>query len=77
MEGKGKYIFPVLMTGIIVFIVSFLVSLINIGLPPDFIARWLGAFLLAWPLAAVVAFFAIPLARFATQRIVALIEPKA
>lgn len=74
MDGKAKFIFPVIMTAIIVFIVSFLVTLLNLGWPADFVRRWLGAFLTAWPLAAVVAFFAIPLARVATQRLVALIE---
>ena len=74
MEGKGKIIFPVVMTFIIVFLVSAVVTFLNIGLRADYLSQWLGSFIIAWPIAAVVAFVAIPLARQATQKIVALIE---
>jgi uncharacterized protein DUF2798 len=74
MEGKGKIIFPVIVTGIIVFIVSFLVTFLNIGLRADFVFLWLRAFFTAWPLAALVAFFAIPLARRLTQRLVVMLD---
>lgn len=74
MEGKGKIIFPVVMTFIIVFLVSAVVTFLNIGLRADYLSQWLGSFIIAWPIAAVVAFIAIPLARQTTQKIVALIE---
>jgi hypothetical protein len=74
MEGKAKIIFPVVMTFIIVFLVSAVVTFLNIGLRADYLSQWLGSFIVAWPIAAVVAFIAIPLARQATQKIVALIE---
>jgi hypothetical protein len=74
MEGKAKIIFPILMTAIIVFLVSAVVTFLNIGLRGDYFSQWLGSFIIAWPIAAVVAFIAIPLARQATQKIVALIE---
>jgi uncharacterized protein DUF2798 len=74
MEGKARYIFPVVITGIIVFIVSFLVTFLNVGFRADFVALWLKAFFTGWPLAALVAFFAIPFARRFTGRLVGLIE---
>ncbi len=74
MEGKGKFIFPIVMTGIIVFIVSAVVTFFNIGLRPDFVPRWLSAFLVGWPVASVTGFFALPVARAMTLRIVGLIE---
>jgi hypothetical protein len=74
MEGKAKFIFPVIVTAIIVFVVSCLVTFLNIGLPPDFVVIWLKAFFTAWPLAAVVALFAVPAARRLTQQLVALLE---
>ena len=77
MEGKGKIIFPVIVTGIIVFIVSFLVTFLNIGFRADFVFLWLKAFFTAWPLAALVAYFAIPLARRLTQRLVVMLGGKA
>ena len=74
MEGKARYIFPAIITAIIVFIVSGVVTFTNIGFDPAFVPRWLKAFIVGWPVAIVVAFFAIPLARRLTARIVALIE---
>jgi hypothetical protein len=74
MEGKAKIIFPIVMTFIIVFLVSAVVTFLNIGLRGDYLSQWLGSFIVAWPIAAVVAFAAIPLARQFTQKIVALIE---
>ena len=77
MDGKARFIFPVIMTGIIVFLVSFLVTFLNVGFPASFLALWLKAFFTGWPMAAVVAFFAVPLARNATERIVARLDGKA
>lgn len=72
MDGMAKIIFPIIVTAIIVFIVSAVVTLMNIGLRPDFLAAWMRAFVIGWPVAAVVAFAAIPLARGITGRLVAL-----
>ena len=74
MERKDKIVFPIVMTFIIVFLVSAVVTFLNIGLRADYLSQWLGSFIIAWPIAAVVAFIAIPLARHTTQKIVALIE---
>lgn len=76
MEGKARYIFPVIMTGIIVFLVSFLVTFLNVGFPANFMALWLKAFFTGWPIAAVVAFFAIPAARKVTVWLVARLDVK-
>jgi len=77
MEGKAKYIFPVIITAIIVFVVSAVVTFSNIGLRADFVPRWLSAFIIGWPVAAVTAFFAIPHVRRLTQWVAAAIESKA
>ena len=53
MEGKAKFIFPILATGIIVFVVSCVVTFSNIGLRADFVPRWLSAFFIGWPVASV------------------------
>ena len=37
MEGKAKFIFPILATGIVVFVVSSVVTFINIGPRADFV----------------------------------------
>jgi hypothetical protein len=74
MDGRARYIFPIVITAIIVFVVSAVVTWHDIGFRTDFVARWLTAFLVGWPVAAITAFLAIPLARRATRRPVALID---
>jgi hypothetical protein len=74
MEGKAKYIFPILATGIVVFVVSAVVTFVNIGFRADFVRRWLSAFSIGWPVASVTGLLAFPYVRRATAGIVALIE---
>jgi Protein of unknown function (DUF2798) len=76
MEGKARFIFPILATGIVVFAASAAVTYVNIGPRVDFVLRWLSAFVVGWPVAALIAYIAFPLVRSATMRIVALIERK-
>lgn len=74
MDGKARFIFPVVVTAIIVFVVSGVVTFFNIGMRPDFVPCWLSAFLVGWPVAAITAFLALPVARRLTLRLVGLIE---
>jgi hypothetical protein len=74
VEGKAKYIFPVLATGLVVFVVSAVVTFTNIGLRADFVHRWLSAFIIGWPVASVTGLIAFPAIRRATAGLVALIE---
>jgi len=74
MEGKARFVFPVVITAIIVFVVSGAVTFFNIGWRNDFVIRWWSAFAIGWPIAAGTAYLAIPFARSLTLRIVAAIE---
>jgi hypothetical protein len=74
MEGKARFIFPLIITAIIVFVVSAVVTFTNIGLRIDFMPRWLKAFITGWPVAAVTAFIAIPYARRLTASIARLLD---
>lgn len=74
MDRKTKIVFPIVITAMIVFVVSAVVTFFNIGLRADFAARWLSAFIVGWPVAAATAYLAIPFARAITQRIVSAIE---
>jgi hypothetical protein len=74
MDGKAKFIFPVLMAGVMAFLMTGLVTALNLGFPSDFIWKWLVAFIIAWPCAAVAAFIAIPVARKATAGIVKMLD---
>ena len=46
MDGKAKYISPALITGLIVFVVSAVVTFTNIGFRADFVPRCLHAFII-------------------------------
>jgi Protein of unknown function (DUF2798) len=74
MEGKARFIFPVLMSGQMVLMVTCLVTFLNLGMRADFFAQWMRAFIISWPVAAGAAFLAIPVARRATKTIVGLID---
>jgi hypothetical protein len=74
MDGKAKYIFPILATGLVVFIVSAVVTFTNIGFRADFVQRWLSAFSIGWPVASVTGLLAFPTIRRVTLGIVAVIE---
>jgi hypothetical protein len=74
MPAKENLIFPFLMSGQMVLMVTGLVTFLNLGLPADFLLQWLFAFLISWPIAALAAFFAIPNARRATAWIVRLTD---
>ena len=74
MEGKARFIFPIPATGIIVFVVSCVVTFSNIGLRADFVPRWLSAFIIGWPVASVTGLIAFPYVRRATLGIVAMVE---
>jgi len=77
MEGNARFIFPIIISALIVFVVSGVVTFTNIGLRADFVPRWLKAFMTGWPVAAVLAFVAIPYVRRATEVIVRMIEGQA
>ena len=74
MEGKARFIFPIFATALVVFVASAAVTCVNIGLRPDFVRRWLSAFVVGWPVAAVTAYFCFPLVRRATVFVVSLID---
>jgi hypothetical protein len=74
MEGKARFVFPVVITAIIVFVVSGAVTFFNIGWRNDLVIRWWFTFAIGWPIAAATAYLAMPSARSLTERIVAAIE---
>jgi hypothetical protein len=74
MEGKARFVFSVVITAIIAFVVSGALTFFNISRRNDFVMRWWSALAINWPIAASTAYLAIPFARSLTQRIVAAIE---
>lgn len=69
MKLQPRYVQPVVMAGIMAFIMTGFLTWLNQGLPPDFLWRWVKAYALAWPLASLAAYVAAPIAPKLTQKI--------
>jgi len=74
MQGKARFVFPILMGGSITFFLSAIVTFVNVGIPADFMLRWMESWMVAWPAAAVIAFFSMSFIRRATDWIVAFLD---
>jgi hypothetical protein len=61
------------MSAMMVFMVTLLVTYLNLGLRPDFLFQWAKAYFIAWPVAATTGFLTFPIARRATDEIMRLI----
>ena len=64
-------VFAVLLTGLMTFVISGVATVINVGLPPDFISRWARAWLPNWAIACPVLLLVRPLVTRLTERLTA------
>jgi hypothetical protein len=71
---KARLILSLLMSSVMVFMVTLLVTYLNLGFVPDFLTQWAKAYVVAWPVAASTAFTIMPLARRLTCRILLRLE---
>jgi fructose-specific phosphotransferase system IIC component len=76
MGDKARFIFPILIAAIVVFVVSAVVTWANIGFRRRFRETLLSAFLLGWPVAAITAFIVIPPVRRLTAQLTAFLDRK-
>lgn len=76
MDGKARLILALLMSSVMVLMVTLLVTLLNLGLRPDFLIQWLRAYVVAWPVAATTAFVIMPAARRVTEHIIVRLDGK-
>jgi hypothetical protein len=74
MPAKPRLILALLMSSVMVAMVAFLVTILELGLRADFLGKWVQAYFVAWPVAAITAFVIMPPARRLTERIVALMD---
>lgn len=70
MDAKTRFILTAVMSSMMVFMVTLIVTYLNLGLRPDFLLQWVKAYFIAWPIAAVTGFLVMPMARRATDGIV-------
>lgn len=74
MDGRARYIFPAILSGIMAFLMTAVITYLNLGMPPNFVTKWLFAFVIAWPLAYCAALIASPIARRGTAFILAKLD---
>ncbi len=74
MQGKARFILAATMSAVMVFMVTLIATLLNLGLRPDFFVHWAKAYVVAWPIAAGTAYVIMPAAQRVTAQIVALID---
>ena len=74
MDGKARLILITTMTSVMVLMVTLVATFLNIGLRSDFVAQWMKAYFVAWPIAAATGYLIMPLARRFTTRVVSLID---
>ncbi|MBI3774587.1 MAG: DUF2798 domain-containing protein [Gammaproteobacteria bacterium] len=74
MQNKARFIQPVVMSGIMAFMMTAAITYMNLGGVADFVARWLHAFVIAWPIAALAASVALPLSQRITRTIVSRLD---
>jgi hypothetical protein len=70
MDAKTRFVLAAVMSSMMVFMVTLIVTYLNLGLRPDFLLQWVKAYFIAWPIAAVTGFLVMPMARRATDGIV-------
>ncbi len=71
---KARLILSFMMSSVMVFMVTLLVTYLNLGFVPDFLLQWVKAYFIAWPVAAGTAFTIMPGCRRLTDRIVVRLE---
>ena len=74
MSNKARIIRPVIVAAIMAFLMTAIITYLNLGFPPDFLKRWMIAYAVAWPFATLAAFVAVPIADRLTKKIIAWIE---
>jgi hypothetical protein len=74
MDAKARFILAAVMSSMMVFMVTLLVTYLNLGFRADFLTQWIKAYFIAWPVAAITGFLVMPMARRATDGIMRWIE---
>jgi hypothetical protein len=74
MDGRTRLILITTMTGVVVLVVTLVLTYFHIGLRSDFIREWMEAYAVGWPVAVATGYFILPAAQRVTTRIVKLIN---
>ena len=67
---KHRIIFSTIMSFFLSSLMTLWITYINLGMTSTFLDSWLQAFILAWPTAGTISFFAAPLSHKITTRLI-------
>ena len=70
MEIKARIILAATQSSMMVLMVTLVATYLNLGLPHDFVLQWAKSYIVAWPIAAGMAYLVTPMARRFTDRLV-------
>jgi hypothetical protein len=73
MPSSARLILAATQSSMMVFMVTLVATYLNLGLPHDFVLHWAEAYIVAWPIAAGMAYLVTPMARRFTDRVMTLI----
>ena len=73
MSAKERFILATTMSSMMVAVVTLVATWLNLGLRHDFVLQWAKAYVIAWPVAALIGFTVLPLSRRLTTRILSLV----
>jgi len=69
-KNRFHLVFSLLMGAMMISLMTFVITLVNVGWTPDFMGRWLRAFLIAYVIGVPVIYLLAPFARKLAARIV-------
>lgn len=67
-KNRFHLVFSLLMGAMMISLMTFVITLVNVGWVPDFLGRWLRAFFIAYVVGVPVIYFLAPFARKMTAR---------
>jgi hypothetical protein len=70
MGHRARFILAATQSSMMVFMVTLVATYLNLGLRPDFLFQWAKSYVVAWPIAAGMAYLVTPMARRFTERVV-------
>jgi hypothetical protein len=71
-QKKFHLVFSLIMGLLMISLMTFVITAVNIGFPPDFLTRWGEAFAIAYAVGVPVIFFVAPLARNLTGKLLGM-----
>jgi hypothetical protein len=74
MDSKARIILAATQSSMMVFMVTLVATYLNLGLRADFVLQWAKSYIVAWPIAAGMAYLVTPMARRFTDHVIGLLD---